>query len=473
MAEIDEALEWLDVEDDDEAVLSAICEVDDAGVARLFWATIVLATPDVTSTGWPGRGLRGTELRPALESIGAGRWLGTRTPLSKKQAWDWVVSALNGGSPAVGNVELHHPDYTPANAPLLLTPLSDTHLSSLVSGLGRPLDCFWFPSGGEPVVLPDGEAWDLSHTTGMYMSGGVEGARKYVPGLLIGKLRRRGWLKGVRGGPELSTFTVTVKCEPGRLAYSELEIELEEQVDDEVADVRRLALGDLRLPNVPRDAALVVEMPTLGPRVKRRVRLWDNEGQLLDQTGIFNLVEQINLQIGLIDGGEVRTSSIGGALNPSLVERLDRARLVRSQYEDLLRDGMDGRVVTTRADAHRILTSSLTDARSEVLVLDPYFGNDVADWSMLNAASVPVRVLTWQADTAGVPPSRVTVKRWHGKAPFHDRLYLWKGGGLSVGTSPNGFGNRAFRIDRLDRPEAEAWRVHFEAWWSDPHTRPL
>jgi hypothetical protein len=50
--------------------------------------------------------------------------------------------------------------------------------------------------------------------------------------------------------------------------------------------------------------------------------------------------------------------------------------------------------------------------------------------------------------------------------PFHDRIYLWDDTGLSVGTSPNGFGRRVFRIDELPRLESETWRALFDRWWA-------
>jgi hypothetical protein len=58
-------------------------------------------------------------------------------------------------------------------------------------------------------------------------------------------------------------------------------------------------------------------------------------------------------------------------------------------------------------------------------------------------------------------------RSWRGgTAPWHDRFYLWQGGGLSVGTSPSGLGKRVARIDRLNANEAAGWQNLFNTWWA-------
>jgi hypothetical protein len=59
------------------------------------------------------------------------------------------------------------------------------------------------------------------------------------------------------------------------------------------------------------------------------------------------------------------------------------------------------------------------------------------------------------------------------KPGFHDRLYLWETGGISVGTSPSGLDKRDARVDRLGSVEADGWRALFETYWTSGDYVPL
>lgn len=72
------------------------------------------------------------------------------------------------------------------------------------------------------------------------------------------------------------------------------------------------------------------------------------------------------------------------------------------------------------------------------------------------------------AVTKTIGATSFKARAWPGKPPWHDRIYLWKGGGLSVGTSPSGLGHRVARLDRLNANEAAGWQTMFNAWWVDP-----
>jgi hypothetical protein len=181
-------------------------------------------------------------------------------------------------------------------------------------------------------------------------------------------------------------------------------------------------------------------------------------------------VESISITLSIGEG--VTTSAVGHSEPPQLLDRVDRARLVEGQYQQLVADAMPGRVVMTRADAEDRLEGALNAANGEVLVLDPYFGSDLTDWALLSAPS-SARVLTG-SQAKGPLPAHVSARKWtKGAPPWHDRLYIWDGGGLNVGTSPKGFGKRAFRIDVVSAAEAATWRSLFEAWWADPNAQPL
>ncbi len=151
-----------------------------------------------------------------------------------------------------------------------------------------------------------------------------------------------------------------------------------------------------------------------------------------------------------------------------------------------------------------LLTGMLAGAREFLAVLDPYFGHQEIDWTVLKDVTVPVHVLTqhgkWNEAKAEVkggpqrwqlnqkvkapPPGTAArapdlqVRTWRGheeqrSAPWHDRVYLWQGGGLSVGTSPSGLGKRVARVDRLSGAEAAGWQALFDRWWASPDVQQL
>jgi hypothetical protein len=108
----------------------------------------------------------------------------------------------------------------------------------------------------------------------------------------------------------------------------------------------------------------------------------------------------------------------------------------------------------------------LERAHGELLVVDPYF----RDWPLLeNLGGQPPRVLI--GPDVDPPPPTFTGKaaRWRsGLAPFHDRFFLWEGGGVSVGTSAGAVRDRLFRIVRMGAAESDVLRSRFALWWSDP-----
>ena len=131
---------------------------------------------------------------------------------------------------------------------------------------------------------------------------------------------------------------------------------------------------------------------------------------------------------------------------------------------------MPRRVVQARSEAVNYLRERLARARSEIRIMDPYFGSEPSDWDVLARVTKRVRILRDSRQVAAPAALRnVQIRRFvaQGKSvPFHDRIYLWEDTGLSVGTSPNGFGNRVFRIDELPRLESETWRALFDRWWA-------
>jgi len=134
--------------------------------------------------------------------------------------------------------------------------------------------------------------------------------------------------------------------------------------------------------------------------------------------------------------------------------------------------------VISGRDATRHLRARVARAKTELLVTDPYFGVDPADWDVLDRVSVPVRILTaWKAQPPTTPRLGVQARKWTARKdpiPYHDRFYFWDKSGLHVGTSPSGLsGDRAFRIDELAAAEVRVLRVRFEKWWRDSRVAPL
>ncbi|HEY8815145.1 MAG TPA: hypothetical protein VIP57_08585 [Candidatus Dormibacteraeota bacterium] len=125
------------------------------------------------------------------------------------------------------------------------------------------------------------------------------------------------------------------------------------------------------------------------------------------------------------------------------------------------------------------MTDLLERARGELLVMDRYFGQDIADWRLLDGVTVPVRVLTGKlARTATGDVVKATLgaqveARFRPKAPIHDRIYIWGGGGLSISGSPTSFGQAPLRLARLSAGEVNLWRAEFDTLWQSPFFSPV
>jgi len=218
----------------------------------------------------------------------------------------------------------------------------------------------------------------------------------------------------------------------------------------------------------------------------------DRAGHLLDYCDITAFLSQIQINMTSTLGEETSTRRIEVGTLPDAstpVTRLASLDWAESEFTRLLTDGLDRRILADPAIALAAIQDALQTARDELLVLDPYFGHHAPDWSALKKVSVPVRVLTTHRQKAtqatskkpaqsrvvisAAPPADIQhlpglrIRSWPPPAPWHDRVYLWTGGGLTVGGSPSGLGKRLMRQDRLNPVEADAWRTRFEAWWQD------
>jgi len=299
-------------------------------------------------------------------------------------------------------------------------------------------------------------------------------------GLFVGRLRRRAWITDIRGSqPDFATFDVGIRIEPDRTSLWELAIDLEETtIGGDLLMARRLRLADVALPeHGTRD--VTVRLPTIRRKVTRRLRLFELDGRLLDAADNVHLAEAVSISVSAIGGKGASTSTIGNASMPTLAERLGALDQLEREYRDLLQTGLPGRIVGRGDDGKKLLAGRLAAARGELLVFDPYIGKDPSSWDVLRKVTVPVRVITGVNRPLPATLKRrspaVAVRYWavSPRPPFHDRAYLWRGGGLTVGTSPNGLGSRLSLIDLLEPAVVEGLTALFNSWWSSNGVRAV
>lgn len=487
---------------DERAVISLVASAAGADHWRLRFGSVLIGPESMSRRTWDewraedqrhvGLDLSVYGVRPAewreFDFVQDG-WRYARFSCSAVQAADLVASALVQGRlqmPAGSHVLA---SLGRADALLRLFPKVETGTSLLAAQAGRPLVGWFHPEAcevdlragevsREVRVDPGRQGFDLA----LLLLGLCPSSSRGLAapcGLLVGRLRRDAWIADVRGArPDLQTFDVQLRLDPAQTSLWELALDLEEMNDrGELISARRLRLADIELPAHGADN-VTVKMPTMGRRVTRRLRLYDAGGRLLDAAEDLRLVETIHLSVGPI-GGQATSTVIGDRTSPSLVRRL--ADLDRSEQEHakMLQAGATGRVVTDQTSGRASIVSRLAAARGELLIFDPYFGDDADDWDVLRAVPCPIRVLTSRTVRTRPPAylaGKVAVRGWSDgkrRPPFHDRGYLWDGAGISVGTSPSGLGQRLSVIDTLEPAVVALLRQNFESWWADGHAAPL
>lgn len=182
-------------------------------------------------------------------------------------------------------------------------------------------------------------------------------------------------------------------------------------------------------------------MGSMGRAVSHSLSLHTLDGEFLDRTGPYPLIEQVSITIAV--DGERQPPHTSGDKEPApaLDERVARTEAIARDIEHVLRNGAQSRVIADRATAVDRLTRLINAARGELLVLDRWFGQDATDWRLLDDVPVPVRVLTGKLERDVVPTIAHHVDARHrNKAPLHERVWLWDGtaaGSRSEGRQPH------------------------------------
>jgi hypothetical protein len=493
---VDSLFDHLGQEADERAVYSAIYGVDGEGGLGLRYASLLIGPAAMSEGSWAAWMLTGarhlTERFQDLANVPAeglldstpvlegGALVGARFAMDVAAARTWLAQALAGELlPAVGDLGAASATLLAPTAPLHLFPRLWSPVSRLAASTVRPQRGFFFPLADQPdpPVLRAWKVGGVSAHDGSWSTLGIalplEGQRTKPPpaGLLVARLERRAWFNDVRGDGNFNRFELHVGIEPERIDISELEVELEEWDGEELVNSRRLALGDLKLGQRAGKDRFLVGLPTLGRGFAHEARLYDREGALLDRTQRSRLVERIEAKARYGGpGGAVANQkfTIGERVEAALLERLARFDQLDEDYRQMLSAGLEERIISGPGRAN-VLGDELARVTRPLAILDPYFGYQASDWQALSTVATPIRILTG-AKAKPVPAAltNVEVRRWRGPAknpPFHDRFYLWEGGGLTVGTSPSGLGSRDARLDRIGATEAAAWMASFETYW--------
>jgi hypothetical protein len=491
--------ELLGGEPDEKAVLSVCAVAGPAGGWVLVHGSLLIVPESCAESSWPQwreiEGPESTGSAPAIPPttvIEGGSWLLGRAVLSldEAEAW-WQTHSLNAGDkltalslPAVGNLPPIRGRVGRPKMMLRVFPGVDSRTSSLITGLGRPAQALLWESSDE-VDFPEITQVQVEAATSYLPThdiAGIHVSPDYVApeiatakGLLVGRAERRAWIREGRGSGDFEHYHATLGWGPGRIDLADLEIEHVERLKRDVVMAARVRLVDLDLDEAPDAGTCLVKLPTIGRGVTHELILHSTDGELLDRSGPYPIAERIVMNM-VIDGHPIEPI-VHGVTDPppGLDERLDRRERLAADISSVLENAAQTRILADRATAVDRLTAALRRARGELLVADPYFGQSAEDWRILDEVPVGVRVLTVKlAQAEDKTPIPILAgphvrARYRKKAPIHERIYVWDGGGIAVGGSISTFGHAPVRLSRLTSAEVDHWRAVFERNWASPH----
>jgi hypothetical protein len=484
---------------DEQAVLS-VCAARSgpSDPWALVHGTLLVVPQACAEVSWPEwRHDQGRRLAPGIDpplrasySAEGENWLLARQVCDVSEAEEWLkgiwglrVSEGPIRLPELGCVPQLEAELEMPKALALVVPGIDSPCSSLISELGRPVQALLWaspaPRMAPPAQIQIEGRWSFLPSrdlAGIHLTEeGIDPAIATARGLLVGRAERRAWLRDSRGEGKFEHYIVELGWDPTRIDLGDLEITHIERMNFDTVLANRIRLEDLEIAEVAVAGSVAIKLPTLGRSVTHELALYTLEGELLDHSGPYPLIEKV--EVALEVNGERQPPIISGVTEspPELKGRLERRQEVSEALREVIENGARARILANRATTIERLTESIARARGELLVMDLYFGQDVGDWRLLDGLSVPVRVLTGKL--AKEPSGEVVTARlgtdvqarYRPKAPIHDRFYIWGGGGVSIGGSPTTFGQAPVRLARLGSAEVEILRATFESLWKSPH----
>lgn len=491
MTEVDEVFSSLGPMSSERFVLSAVLDAT-SGQDELVFASLLAGPSAMSRLSWNDWSIHEGGRPPALASPSPATFLSTnqkvtllRVSLTQRQARAWLDGAITGIIPPIANLPTVQAKLGSTRTAVLARPGNDNPASGFVGATERPARGFLYPIATVSPTLPD---WTTVSSGPAVMTGPLLGidlqTPSFVPrsptqpGVFVGRLSRRAWISGITYDQANQFLNLSIRAEDAD-PY-ELEIEVREYVNGDLADTRRVRLADVPIPSRARHR-LGIRLPTLGGTIERTASLYGRGGELLDEHSKFSIVFAVTTSASF-NGSPPIISTIGSLPPvPTVAQALVDLRRVEQSYEQWFAQGARRRIISG-IDATALLGRRLRRADGELLVIDSYFGvppkgtASSNDWNLLKNVKVPTRVLTGKdALPPASPLPLMSAKKWTNiPIPFHDRFYLWRSAGLHVGTSPNSLGGtRAFRIDELTPAELKLLKELFERWWKDCRTAPV
>ncbi len=488
-------------EADERAVLSVCCVVDrdEPERWRLRHGSLLIVPEACATTSWAEwrrQEANGPEAKiqgplPPSFCLTDDDWFLARSVMTLKEAEVWIeelrerVAERPEGESAVGLPRAKGmppliASLRPPDAVVRALPGTDAPAASLLAALKRPAQALIWSSAVAPRPFPEPQWVELDQhklfnpsvdLVGIHITSAAAEKNLATPvGLLVGRAERRAWIRTARGSGDFEAFIADLGWEPNRVDLTDLELTHEEHLAGELVSSARVRLEDLDTDAVEGSGSASVSLPTLGRTVAHSLSLNTLDGELLDRSGPYPLVERIEMT--MVVNGHRQSPVVSGTTEspPDLDQRMVRADELASDIQKIVDLGVQARVIADRQTAFDRLAAHLRRARGELLIRDPYFGQDVEEWRLLDDVPVPVRVLTAKIAKDGIPviAKHVQARYRPRERGFHERVYLWDEGGLSIGGSPTTFGQGHVRMTRIRPSEAAIWRAGFEAFWDSP-----
>lgn len=510
-------------EDDERAVYSVAAMRPDQGTPwRVVHASMLIVPEEFSRVAWSEwetvetTGVLESSSRAGAEFIVEdATWMIARAVLSIGDASRWfadlqhVVAFGAGGSielPAARSLPSFSARLTPPEAILRVPHSTDHPIRGLASGLRRPIRALMWPDVEQrsfaklETTAFDGRDFYSPgfELVGMTLGPWIDGDHKMPNGVLVGRAERRAWIAESRGADELRRHEFTIGWDPKRIDLAELELSYIARRDAAVVLATRVRLQDLDIDAIRGTGRGTVGFEAIGAGVSHEAALYSSSGELLDEAGPHFVAEKVSLSIGMVRPNEPLpakgspTSSgsvvtVGGDLHfPALEESLARQMDVEASSLQVLREAARRRVIDTREGALARLSGELGNAREELLVYDPWFGVHPEEWQLLAGLHVPVRVVTSgiarvphaaedgsRAPIAVALPEGVQARFRRRGAGMHDRVWIWRDGGIALGGSPSTFGHAPLHVRNLGPQESAEWRERFEDKWNDPNFKPV